>query len=286
MCRARDHFQNKDSSLSSRCLITILLFAFQSLMLAADNWPQFRGPNACGVDRTHTLVTNWNVETGQNIRWQTPIPGLPHASPIVWAERVYVATAVKPGKASLKVGLYGEIQPVDENESHQWRLLALDKHTGKVLWDKLGYEGVPRATRHPKSPHSSSTPATDGRYIVAIFGSEGLFCFSSDGNILWKKDLGPMQAGFYMVPSAEWGFASSPVIHQDKVIVLCDVLTNSFLAVFNLADGKELWRTARQDVPTWGTPLFIEAAGRRQIVVNGWHWTGGYDFESGRSLWK
>jgi len=197
-----------------------------------------------------------------------------------------VATAVKPGKASLKVGLYGDIAPVEENEAHQWRLLALGKNTGKVVWDSLGYEGVPRAKRHPKSTHCSSTPATDGKYIVAIFGSEGLFCFNSEGKILWKQDLGPMQAGFYMVPRAEWGFASSPIIYQDKVVVLCDVLTNSFLAVFDLANGKELWRTPRQDVPTWGTPLFVESAGRQQIVVNGWHWSGGYDFETGRSLWR
>lgn len=94
-----------------------------------------------------------------------------------------------------------------------------------------------------------------------------------------------MQAGFYVVPSAEWGFASSPIIHQDKVVVLCDVLTNSFLAVFNLADGKELWRTIRTDVPTWGSPTVVESAGRKQIVVNGWHSTGGYDLGTGRSLW-
>src|SRR5262249_20368365 len=93
------------------------------------------------------------------------------------------------------------------------------------------------------------------------------------------------ESAFFMVPSAQWGFASSPVIHQGKVVVLCDVLTNSFLAVFELASGKELWRTARQDVPTWGTPTVVTAASRSQIVVNGWHFTGGYDFATGKNLW-
>jgi len=251
----------------------------------AANWPQYRGPGAGGVDDRQALATNWNVETGANIRWQTPLPGLAHASPIVWGDRVYVATAVKPGKADLKVGLYGDITPLEEKEVHQWRLLALDKATGKIIWNTLGYEGVPRAPRHPKATACNSTPATDGSRIVAIFGSEGLFCFDMEGKLIWKKDLGPMDSGFYMVPSAQWGFASSPIIADGKVIVLCDVLTKPFIAACALADGKELWRTARKDVPTWGTPAFVETPGRKQIVVNGWHWTGGYDLETGQSLW-
>jgi len=272
-------------ALTSNITAGIILLATHSSSSAGADWPQFRGPDAGGVNQSQSLVTNWNLDTGENIRWQTAIPGLAHASPIVWGDRVYIATAVKPGKASLKVGLYGDIEPVEENEAHQWRLLALEKQTGKAIWNTLGCEGVPRAKRHPKSTHCSSTPSTDGQHIVAIFGSEGLFCFDTGGKLLWKKDLGPMQAGFYVVPSAEWGFASSPIIHQDKVVVLCDVLTNSFLAVFNLADGKELWRTVRKDVPTWGSPQVIETAGRKQVVVNGWHSTGGYDLVTGRSLW-
>ncbi|PWU14770.1 MAG: pyrrolo-quinoline quinone, partial [Verrucomicrobia bacterium] len=139
---------------------------------------------------------------------------------------------------------------------------------------------------HPKSTHCNSTPATDGRRIAAIFGSEGLFCFDTDGKLIWKKDLGPMDSGYYVVPSAEWGFGSSPVIHHGKVIVLCDVLKNSFLAAFDLADGKELWRTARKDVPTWGSPAVVESGGRTEIVVNGWHHSGGYELATGKELWR
>lgn len=255
------------------------------LCASADIWPQYRGPGARGVDASQVLATNWSVETGANIRWQTPLPGLAHASPIAWGGRVYVATAVKPGKAELKVGLYGDITPLVEKEVHQWRLLALDKATGKIIWNTLGHEGVPRAKRHPKATACNSTPATDGSRIVAIFGSEGLFCFDMTGKQVWQKDLGPMESGFYLVPSAQWGFASSPIIADGKVIVLCDVLTNSFLAVFDLADGKEVWRIPRKDVPTWGTPTLVETPGRKQIVVNGWRCTGGYDFATGQNLW-
>jgi outer membrane protein assembly factor BamB len=255
------------------------------LSAVAGNWPQYRGPGACGLDESLTLATNWNIETGTNVRWQAPLPGLAHASPIVWGDRIYVATAVKPGKADLKVGLYGDITPLTEKDVHQWRLLALEKATGKIVWNVLGYEGVPRAPRHPKGTACNSTPATDGNHIAAIFGSEGLFCFDMKGKLMWRKDLGPMDSGFYVVPGAQWGFASSPILVGDKVIVLCDVLTKPFIVAYDLADGNQVWRTERKDMPTWGTPTLVETPQRKQVVVNGWHWTGGYDVSTGQSLW-
>ena len=268
-------------------LLYFAAWSVLTLAASAANWPQYRGPTASGVDASAPLPTTWNIASGENIRWQTPIPGLAHASPIVWGDRVYVATAVQAGGSSdLKVGLYGNIDSVKEQESNQWRLLALDKGTGRVLWNTLAHEGVPKVARHTKGTHCNSTPATDGRRIVAIFGSEGLFCFDTSGKLLWKKDLGPMDSGYFQVPTAQWGFASSPIIHDGKVIVLCDVQKDSFLASFDLADGKELWRTPRSDVPTWSTPTVVTTAGRTQIAVNGWHHTGGYDFATGKELWK
>lgn len=254
---------------------------------ASAQWPQFRGPQASGVDASVALPTTWNAATGQNIRWKTPIPGLAHAAPIAWGDRVYVATAVQPGASDLKVGLYGNIESAPNTERNQWRLLALDRATGRVVWDVVAHEAVPRVARHTKATHCNSTPATDGRRIVAIFGSEGLFCFNAaDGKLVWKKDLGPMDSGYFQVKTAQWGFASSPIIHDGKVVVQCDVQQDSFLAVFDLESGKELWRTARKDVPTWGTPTIVTNGGRTQIAVNGWHHSGGYDFTTGRELWK
>jgi outer membrane protein assembly factor BamB len=264
----------------------IAILCLASIHLTQADWPQFRGPLASGVDTTGAAPVEWNIESGRNIRWKTAIPGLAHASPIVWGDRVYAATAVSPGTAELKVGLYGDIGSANDQEPHQWRLLALNANDGRVLWDKPGHEGVPRVKRHTKASHCNSTPATDGRRIAAIFGSEGLFCFDMNGELLWKRDLGPMDAGFFAVPGAQWGFASSPVLHNDKVVVLCDVQTNSFLAVFDANDGRELWRTPRADVPTWGTPTVADVAGQPQILVNGWHHTGGYDFASGRQIWR
>ena len=251
----------------------------------ATSWQQFRGPHTSGVSAEAAAVT-WNVASGENLLWQTPLPGLGHASPIVWEDRIYVATAVRPGaKAELKVGLYGDGASYSEKEPHQWRLLCVEKTSGRILWDKLGVEAVPRVERHTKATHCNSTPATDGTRIVALFGSEGLFCFDMEGQRLWQKDLGKLRGGPYDAPSLQWGFASSPVLHAGKVVVQCDTLSEQFLAVFDARDGRELWRTPRQEVSTWSTPLVTTAAGREQIIVSGWKHIGGYDFETGRALW-
>jgi len=267
---------------SVRAIAALLLGAFP--IVANANWPQFRGPQANGADTNTRTPTRWDVDAGQNVRWRTPIPGLAHASPIVWSNHVYVATAVRPGKADLKVGLYGDIASANDQTVHQWRLFAIEKGTGRILWDKLGHEAMPRVKRHTKASHCNSTPATDGRHIVAILGSEGLFCFDMNGDLVWKKDLGPMDSGYFQVKSAQWGFASSPVIHEGKVVVLCDVQTNSFLAVFDLANGKELWRTPRKDVPTWSTPTVVNVGGQTHVLINGWHHTGAYDFATGKEI--
>jgi outer membrane protein assembly factor BamB len=257
-----------------------------ALHVEAADWPQFRGPHANGVDPSTPAPVHWNITNTDKVLWRTALPGLGHASPIIWQDRVYIITAVQQSKAELKVGLYGDIDSVNEEGPQAWRLLAIDKATGKTLWNKAGHDGVPRVKRHPKASHCSSTPATDGRLLVAIFGSEGLFCFDMEGNSVWKKDLGPMDSGYYQVPTAQWGFASSPVIHDSKVVVLCDVQTNSFIAVYDLLNGNELWRTPRQDVPTWGSPTVTKAGGQTQILVNGWHHSGAYDFANGKEIWR
>jgi len=251
----------------------------------AQNWPQFRGPQASGLAASE-LPQKWSTESGENILWQTPLPGLGHASPILWADKIYIATAVRPGsKPELKVGLYGSGDSYAEKEPHQWRLLCVDKSSGRILWDKLGLEAVPRLERHTKATHCNSTPATDGTRIVAMFGSEGLFCFDMNGEKIWSIDLGKLHAAPHDMPSLQWGFASSPVLHEGKVIVQVDTISEQFLAVFDASDGQELWRRPRQDKSAWCTPNVATVGGRTQVIANGWKEIGGYDFQSGEPLW-
>jgi hypothetical protein len=252
------------------------------------NWPSFRGPSARGISEGFATAATWDVEAGTNVRWSTPIAGLAHSAPVVWGDRVYVTSAVRAeeGDAELTVGLYGDIEPVEDDAVHRFVVHAIDKTTGDVVWTRHAWEGVPAVKRHPKGSHAASTPATDGAHVVAFFGTEGLYCYDADGELAWKRDFGRLDSGYFMVPDAQWGFASSPVIHEDLVLVQCDVQGDSFIAALALDDGSEVWRTPRDEVPTWGTPTVDVRPGRSQVIANGWKHIGGYDLRTGTELWR
>ncbi|MCJ7681974.1 MAG: PQQ-like beta-propeller repeat protein, partial [Candidatus Aminicenantes bacterium] len=209
------------------------------------NWPQFRGVQARGIAVDLDLPLEWDVQTGANILWKTPIPGLGHSSPVVWEDKVFVTTAVGEGgkEAYLKVGLYGESPDNPEDYIHHYRLYCLDRTTGKIIWEKTAYSGVPQIARHIKSSHANSSPATDGRHVLAFFGSEGLYCYNMEGVLLWKKDFGLLDAGAFDLPEIRWGFGGSPVIHDGKAVILADVNNQSFLTVLDVKTGKEIWKT-------------------------------------------
>ncbi|HEX9652748.1 MAG TPA: PQQ-binding-like beta-propeller repeat protein [bacterium] len=251
------------------------------------NWPSFRGPNASGIAPEFSTPVTWNVETSENIKWKVAISGLGHSCPVIWGDRVFVTTA-SSGKSDdlLRVGLYGDIAPVEDESKHKWVVYCLDKKSGKVLWERVAHEGVPKIKRHTKATHANSTPATDGKHLVACFGSEGLYCYDFSGKLIWEKDLGLLESSYFRAPDAQWGFGSSPIIHENLVIVQCDVLQNSFLAAFDINDGHEVWRTSRDDVPSWSTPAVHKAGERAQIIVNGYRHMGGYELASGKELWK
>lgn len=254
---------------------------------STGNWPQFRGPNASGVADEIPLPSKWDVAKNENILWKTPTPGLGFSSPVIWGDQVFLTTSVPEGEkpASLKVGLYGDITPVADDTPQSFRLLCLDRVSGKILWETESWRGVPKIKRHMKASHANCSPATDGKHIVAFFGSEGLYCYSMSGELLWKQDLGVLDSGYYVVPEAQWGFASSPVIHGDKVLLQCDVQKDLFVAALNLKDGSIAWKTSRDEVPTWSTPTVHEAKGRMQMIVNGYKRIAGYDLKDGKELW-
>ena len=251
---------------------------------AEAHWPQFRGWQARGVAEGST-PTQWTAP-----KWKTPIPGLGLSCPTIWGDRIFITTAVSQKEQDLKIGLYGDIGSVDDTSSHAFQVFCLNKSDGRVLWKQTAHEGVPKIKRHPKSSHANSTPATDGKHVVCFFGAEGLFCYDTEGKLLWRKDFGKLDSGYFAVPDAQWGFASSPVIHENRVIIQCDVQTNSFIAALDIKDGREIWRTPRNDVPTWSTPTVLASAsepgGPAQVVANGFRHIGGYDLRTGKELWK
>lgn len=253
----------------------------------AQNWPQFRGPGATGVADGKPTAATWNVEKGENILWKAPIPGLSVSSPIVWGDRVVVVTAISSDpSAKFRHGLYGDVEPSSDVSIHSWRVLALDKRTGKTVWERIAHTGVPKTKRHPKSSQASSTPATDGKYVVALFGSEGLYTYDWNGKLLWKKDLGMLNAGWFYDPDYEWGTGSSPIIWKNLVIVQCDIQQNSFIAAFDIKTGKQVWRTERDEIPSWPTPTVIESKGKAELVTHATKFIRGYDPQTGKELWR
>ncbi|MDA9962690.1 PQQ-like beta-propeller repeat protein [Opitutales bacterium] len=252
-----------------------------------ENWPQFRGPGASGVSEGVVTPTTWNVPESSNLKWKTPIPGLGHSCPIVWGDRLFLTTAISDKKLdSLKIGIYHEIAPVEKDGVHAWVLYCIDKSTGKVIWERVCHKGVPKDKRHTKSSHSNCTPATDGKRVVSFFGSEGLYCHDFNGALLWKKDFGILDAAFFRVPRAQWGFASSPIIHEGVVLIQCDVLKHSFLAAIELETGKTLWKKPRNDLPAWSSPAVYGEGDKTQVLLNGYRHIGGYDFRTGAELWR
>ena len=157
-----------------RAAVTLCWF-LAGAVLSAQNWPSFRGPAASGVaDGKEPTAVKWNTSTGENILWKTPLAGVAVSSPIVWGDRVFVSTAVSSDPAAgIRTGLYGDVEPAKDVSKHSWKLVALDKRTGKVLWERVAHEGIPKTKRHPKSSQATATPVTDGRHVIVSFGSEG-----------------------------------------------------------------------------------------------------------------
>lgn len=266
-----------------------LIFAAACLLLPAgllaENWPSFRGPNGSGLGDGEP-PTSWNLKAGSNVTWAATIEGLANSSPIIWEDRVFLTTAVSesanPKFETDPTWGYGI---VDGDEPWTWKVICLEKQSGKRLWDKTAHRGVPKQKRHTEATQANCTPVTDGHHVVAMFGSEGMFCYTLEGELVWKVDFGLLRSAPENAPHLEWGFSSSPIIYQDKVIMQCDVVGNGFVAVLDLKSGRELLRIKRNDMPTWATPTVYDGKGQPQIICNGYKQIASYDLVSGKENW-
>jgi outer membrane protein assembly factor BamB len=278
------HFPMKTRSIVAAliaCMISAAAFG-------DDNWPQFRGRGGLGIGSGHP-PTDWDTQTDRNVLWKTPIPGLGHSAPIVWGDRIFLTTAINSDtdNPSVETGWAGGAgQSAKDTGQWTWQVICLQLRTGKILWTKDACVGEPTIKRHLKASHANCTPATDGKLVVAFFGSEGLYCFDVDGKSIWKHNFGKLVSGPYDAPDLEWGFASSPIIHDGRVIVQCDCLNANFVAILDIKNGREIRRIDRSgEVATWATPLVVTTEDRQQIVCNGFRQMAGYDMKTGERIW-
>jgi outer membrane protein assembly factor BamB len=253
---------------------------------AARPWPGFRGEDASGAGDGQGVPLTWNVGTGENVRFKTKIPGLALSSPIVFGNRIFVTTAVgSAGNDTIRTGLYGDPDSVDDLSEHSYRLLALDTKTGAILWDREVHRARPTVKRHLKSSQANATPVTDGQRVIVLFGTVGvLAAFDFDGREVWRRDVGVLEVSDPVAGAAQWGHASSPILYRDLVIVQADRVKDSYLAAFRAKTGEPVWRVARDEPSTWSTPNVLRAASGDELITNGQK-IRAYEPATGKLLW-
>lgn len=256
------------------------------LAVSSPHWPGFRGTGSRGVADGQRPPLIWDVSTGENVLWETPVPGLGNSCPTIYGDQIFVTAAVSAdGDNEVRIGLYGDVDSVDDDSEYELIVYCFDKRTGRMLWQRMVHRGQPAIKRHAKSSHANPTVACDGRRLVAFFGSEGLYCLSIDGKLLWNVDLGVLDSGYFRDADYQWGFGSSPLIFGDTVIVQCDIQQDSFIAAFDLRDGALRWRVPRDEIPTWSSPIVHRFDGLPMLITNGTRAARGYDARDGTLLW-
>lgn len=248
-----------------------------------SNWPAWRGPLRTGAAPDTSPPVQWSED--HNVRWKIPVPGQGSASPVIWGDRIFVATAIPSGdeppesrSAGRRPHRFGRAAP--PTVAQQFVLMALDRSDGSVIWQQSAAEHVPHEGKHPTNSFASASPLTDGTHVFAFFGSRGLYCYDMDGELIWQKDLGDMSTrlGF--------GEGASPALLDDTLVVAWDHEGDSFIVALDKATGEERWRRPRDEPTTWSTPLIVRSNGRAQVVTAGQNHVRSYDLATGELLWQ
>jgi outer membrane protein assembly factor BamB len=248
---------------------TLLLpLAAAPMQAAQQYWPHWRGPAATGVAPTADPPTTWSEAS--NVRWKVPVPGRGSGSPVVWGDRVFLLTAIS------------ESGRVAEGVPHRFVVMAFDRQTGEVVWERVAREEAPHEGAHRQNgTFASASPVTDGEVLIASFESRGLYAYDLDGNLLWENDLGNK------LMRNQFGEGSTPALHGDTLVLVWDHIGGqSFVVALDKNSGEELWRREREEIDTWATPLIAEVEGRAQVIVPAMERVKSYDLESGDVVWE
>lgn len=263
---ARAPFRLTPVALAAVCAVAALRAETEQNPM--ENWPQWRGPHASGVAPSANPPATWSES--ENVRWKVEIPGRGSASPIVWGDRVYLTTAVSATGATA------------EGVMHRFVVMALDRATGKVVWEQVAREEAPHEGTHRENgTYASASPVTDGEVLVANFESRGMYAYDLDGNLLWETDLGDKRM------RNTFGEGTTPALHGDTIVHVWDQQGGqSFIVALDRMTGKEKWRRNRDEIDTWATPLVVEVNGRAQVLAPAMERMYSYDLETGDIVWE
>ena len=255
------------------------------------NWHHWRGPHATGAAVDANPPTTWS-ET-ENIRWKVRIPGMGHATPIVWEDKIFIQTAIKGEMPKTETeNTEAENPPEDSRRRRRGRrgsityppykfdLLTLNRSDGSILWQKTLKETAPHEGMHEHASFASNSPITDGEHIYAYFGSRGLYCLDMEGNLKWEKDIGQMRK------KNTFGEGSGPIIHGNMIVIVQDHEGPSFITALDKRSGDELWKIDRDERTTWTSPIVVEQNGKAQVIVTATNRSRSYDLETGEVLWE
>lgn len=230
---------------------------------SSKDWPCWRGPNSNGVAASdQSPPTEWD-ET-KNVVWKVSVPGRGHASPIVVGNKVILATADESAK----------VQSV----------VCFDRATGQQLWKSDVSKGGFPAKIHKKNTHASPTVVSDGQRLFVAFNNRNsvlLTALTLDGKQTWQINAGP-----YLPRKYKFGYAPSPLVYNDAVIIASDYEDPGFLAAFNCSSGREIWRTPRPKRNSFSSPIVAHLADRDQLLISGGDLVASYDPSNGRMLWS
>lgn len=259
-------------------VVVAICLAHGAVLPVQANWPQFRGDSA-GVSEDGVVPSKWS--TKENVAWAVDIPGRGWSSPIVWGDRVFVTSVIGGSEAGQpKKGLYlGGNRDEPSDKTHLWMVYCIDFNTGKIIWEKLAHQAVPKYATHVKNTYASETPVTDGERVYAYFGNIGLFCYDMDGNELWSKDFGSHKTRY------NWGTAASPVLYKDWLFIVNDNEEQSFAVALGKITGAQMWRIDRDEKSNWATPYIWETDKRTELVTSGRGKVRSYDL-NGELLWE
>ena len=266
-------------------------------------WPTWRGMSGTGVAPGAQPPTTWGDQ--QNIKWKAKIPGGGFSTPIVWKDRIFLLTAIETAEErSVAAAAPASSEPTNVTQPkdgkrggarkggggfgggsvptkvHEFAVIAVDRRSGKIAWQKIARKEVPHEGHHPSHGYASASPVTDGERLYVSFGSRGFYCYDLQGNLHWEKDLGDMQS------RGGFGEGASPALAGNLLIIPWDHEGQSFIVALDKKTGAEVWRTNRDERSSWSTPLIVEFEGRLQAIVPASNRTRSYDAATGKLIWE